>query len=121
MARRIASAAGAGAGWLGGVCARSDGMKMVATATMAKRERQIGFMVGRVWKIRAVKANNFTAVICPRAWLRFQISDRDNFLISRSISFTAVSMPAETARLTMLWPMFNSTRCGTRNSAGRFS
>jgi hypothetical protein len=70
MARRIASAAGAGAGWLVGVCARSDGIKMAASATMAKRERQIGFMVGRVWKIRAVKANDFTAVICCKRRLK---------------------------------------------------
>ena len=32
------------------------------------------------------------------------------FFISASISLTAVSKPTIIARLTMLWPMFNSTR-----------
>ena len=33
----------------------------------------------------------------------------------------ACASPTNTARLTRLWPMFSSTRCGTRNSAGRLA
>jgi hypothetical protein len=37
-----------------------------------------------------------------------------------SISRTAVARPTTSARLMMLWPMFNSTRCGTCRSTARF-
>ena len=56
----------------------------------------------------------------PEADLGLQTLD-SYFDIKANMAFTAASIPVITARLTMPWPIFNSTKCGTRKSAGRFS
>ena len=53
-----------------------------------------------------------------RSFLDFRYSRYPSIAIN--ISFTAASKPTITARLMMLWPIFNSTRCGTRYNVGRF-
>ena len=45
---------------------------------------------------------------------------RSHGCISAIISRTAVSRPVNTARQTILWPMFSSTRCGTVRMSAMF-
>ncbi len=48
------------------------------------------------------------------------VAGSEYFSMSSNISLTAMPSPTVKKRLTMLWPIFNSKRCGTENKPFKF-